>query len=171
LRGAPDGVKSRNSSTSRLIPTQNFERRASPSTDPASAPALARHGAEWAGDENAAARAAAQAFNLACACFGLGRCLNDIEKSRVVLTMERVAIGLVREEAMAAVTALAGKVEFSRAKSDNTVSVVHQSAGKTADARGEFLQAARKCADRTRKRSADVTEAARAVATARWARS
>ena len=85
--------------------------------------------------------------------------------------MERIAIGFVREELMAAVTALAGKVEFSRAKSDNTVSVVHQSDGKTADARGQLLQAARKCEDRTRKRSADVIEDARAVATARWARS
>ena len=164
-------MKSRNGSTSRLIPTQSFERRASSSTDPASRPAFARYGAEWAGDESAATRAAAQAFNPARACFGLGRCLNDIETSRVVLAMERVAMGFVREEWMAAVTALAGKVEFRRAKSDNPVSVVHQSAGKTADARGQLLQAARKCSDRTRKRSDDVIEDARAVATARWARS
>jgi hypothetical protein len=36
-------------------------------------------GEEWADDENAATRAEAQAFKRACACFGLGRYLYDLE--------------------------------------------------------------------------------------------
>jgi len=37
-------------------------------------------GEEWADDENAATRAEAQAFKRACACFGLGRYLYDLDK-------------------------------------------------------------------------------------------
>lgn len=37
-------------------------------------------GEEWADDENSATRAEAQAFKRACACFGLGRYLYDLEK-------------------------------------------------------------------------------------------
>jgi hypothetical protein len=37
-------------------------------------------GEEWADDENAATRAEAQAFKRACACFGLGRYLYDLNK-------------------------------------------------------------------------------------------
>lgn len=37
-------------------------------------------GEEWADDENAATRAEAQAFKRACACFGLGRYLYDLER-------------------------------------------------------------------------------------------
>ena len=37
-------------------------------------------GEEWADDENAATRAEAQSFKRACACFGLGRYLYDVEK-------------------------------------------------------------------------------------------
>src|SRR6266436_3485368 len=36
-------------------------------------------GEEWADDENAATRAEAQAFKRACACFGLGRYLYDLD--------------------------------------------------------------------------------------------
>jgi hypothetical protein len=42
-------------------------------------------GEEWADDENAATRAEAQAFKRACACFGLGRYLYDLEKMWVDL--------------------------------------------------------------------------------------
>lgn len=38
-------------------------------------------GEEWADDENAATRAEAQAFKRACACFGLGRYLYDLDKA------------------------------------------------------------------------------------------
>ncbi|MFN9431735.1 MAG: hypothetical protein ACK6DX_16520, partial [Acidobacteriota bacterium] len=48
----------------------------------------------------------------------------------------------------------------SRAKSGMPEPAANQSAGKIADARGRLLQAARKCADRTRKRLADVIEEA-----------
>ena len=37
-------------------------------------------GEEWADDENSATRAEAQAFKRACACFGLGRYLYDLDK-------------------------------------------------------------------------------------------
>ncbi len=37
-------------------------------------------GEEWADDQNAATRAEAQAFKRACACFGLGRYLYDLDK-------------------------------------------------------------------------------------------
>lgn len=37
-------------------------------------------GEEWADDENAATRAEAQAFKRACACFGLGRYLYDLDR-------------------------------------------------------------------------------------------
>lgn len=37
-------------------------------------------GEEWADDENAATRAEAQSFKRACACFGLGRYLYDLDK-------------------------------------------------------------------------------------------
>ena len=36
-------------------------------------------GEEWADDQNAATRAEAQAFKRACACFGLGRYLYDLD--------------------------------------------------------------------------------------------
>lgn len=42
-------------------------------------------GEEWADDENAATRAEAQAFKRACACFGLGRYLYDLDKAWVDL--------------------------------------------------------------------------------------
>jgi hypothetical protein len=42
-------------------------------------------GEEWADDENAATRAEAQAFKRACACFGLGRYLYDLDKTWVDL--------------------------------------------------------------------------------------
>src|SRR5262245_25280592 len=42
-------------------------------------------GEEWADDENAATRAEAQAFQRACACFGLGRYLYDLDKTWVDL--------------------------------------------------------------------------------------
>jgi hypothetical protein len=38
-------------------------------------------GEEWADDENSATRAEAQAFKRACACFGLGRYLYDLDKA------------------------------------------------------------------------------------------
>jgi hypothetical protein len=38
-------------------------------------------GEEWADDQNAATRAEAQAFKRACACFGLGRYLYDLERT------------------------------------------------------------------------------------------
>ena len=42
-------------------------------------------GEEWADDENAATRAEAQAFKRACACFGLGRYLYDLDKTWIDL--------------------------------------------------------------------------------------
>jgi hypothetical protein len=42
-------------------------------------------GEEWADDENAATRAEAQAFKRACACFGLGRYLYDLDATWVDL--------------------------------------------------------------------------------------
>ena len=42
-------------------------------------------GEEWADDENAATRSEAQAFKRACACFGLGRYLYDLETTWVDL--------------------------------------------------------------------------------------
>ncbi len=275
---------------------QNFERRASNDKSQTAVAAkvvvvsrvtihgLGTHtgvGEEWADDENAATRAEAQAFKRACACFGLGRYLYDLEKIWVDLDQSNrpgyvptlpdwalprshqpkrqspppaanprpVSNGaprnsLVRDEAMVAVTALADKVGFSlaqstlqayggttdlkrlgnakvaivldkltdlsrgverllaarkalgeeqygalchelnlpsdaiddipdrdalrsllekvesRAKSGSHAPAANQSAGKIADARGRLLQAARKCADRTRKRLAVVIEEA-----------
>ena len=275
---------------------QNFERRASNDKSQTAVAAkvvvvsrvtihgLGTHtgvGEEWADDENAATRAEAQAFKRACACFGLGRYLYDLEKIWVDLdqsnrpgyvpTLPDWALprshqprrqspppavntrqttsgaprnSLVRDEAMATVTALADKVGFSlaqstfqayggttdlkrlgnakvaivldkltdlsrgverllaarkalgeeqygalchelnlpsdaiddipdrdtlrsllekvesRAKSGIPEPAANQTAGKIADARGRLLQAARKCADRTRKRLADVIEEA-----------
>jgi hypothetical protein len=74
---------------------QNFERRAASDKTQTSVAAkvvvvsrvtihgLGTHtgvGEEWADDENAATRAEAQAFKRACACFGLGRYLYDLDK-------------------------------------------------------------------------------------------
>ena len=74
---------------------QNFERRAPGDKTQTSVSAkvvvvssvtihgLGSHtgiGEEWADDENAATRAEAQAFKRACACFGLGRYLYDLDK-------------------------------------------------------------------------------------------
>lgn len=42
-------------------------------------------GEEWADDENVATRAEAQAFKRACACFGLGRYLYDLDKTWIDL--------------------------------------------------------------------------------------
>ncbi len=42
-------------------------------------------GEEWADDENGATRAEAQAFKRACACFGLGRYLYDLDKTWIDL--------------------------------------------------------------------------------------
>ena len=238
-------------------------------------------GEEWADDENAATRAEAQAFKRACACFGLGRYLYDLDKTWVDLdqsnrptytpSLPEWALpasrqpqqrapapvprpssagngaprnGLVRDEALAAVTTLCDKVGFSLAQStlqkyggttdlkrlgyakltlvmdkltdlsrgiervvagraalgDAAYSVLcremnlasdsiddipdrdtlrvlverveeqarskaptaatNSASGRIAEARGRFLQAARKHADRTRKRLADVIEQA-----------
>lgn len=111
-------------------------------------------GEEWADDENAATRAEAQAFKRACACFGLGRYLYDLDKTWVDLdqsnrpaytpSLPEWALpashrpqqrgsapapktpttgtgaprnGLVRDEALAAITTLCDKVGFSLAQS------------------------------------------------------
>ncbi|MBV6522886.1 MAG: hypothetical protein MNPFHGCM_03036 [Gemmatimonadaceae bacterium] len=109
-------------------------------------------GEEWADDENAATRAEAQAFKRACACFGLGRYLYDLDKTWVDLdqsnrpaytpSLPEWALpasrrpqqrapapkpassgtaaqrsGLVRDEALAAITTLGDKVGFSLAQS------------------------------------------------------
>lgn len=103
-------------------------------------------GEEWADDENAATRAEAQAFKRACACFGLGRYLYDLDKTWVDLDQSnRPAYtpslpdwalpasrqpqqraptgngaprnGLVRGEALAAITTLCDKVGFSLTQS------------------------------------------------------
>lgn len=103
-------------------------------------------GEEWADDENAATRAEAQAFKRACACFGLGRYLYDLDKTWVDLDQssrpaytpslpewalpasrqpqQRASSanaaprnGLVRDEALAAITTLCDKVGFSLAQS------------------------------------------------------
>src|SRR6266566_8320593 len=73
---------------------QNFERRAHGEKNRTAAAAkvvvvskvtlhgLGSHtgvGEEWADDQNAATRAEAQAFKRACACFGLGRYLYDLD--------------------------------------------------------------------------------------------
>jgi len=74
---------------------QNFERKSSSDKTPTAISAkvvvvsrvtihqLGTHtgvGEEWADDENAATRAEAQSFKRACACFGLGRYLYDVDK-------------------------------------------------------------------------------------------
>ncbi len=111
-------------------------------------------GEEWADDENAATRAEAQAFKRACACFGLGRYLYDLDKTWVDLdqssrpaytpSLPEWALpasrqpqqrapapapkpssagkgaprnGLVRDEALAAITTLCDKVGFSLSQS------------------------------------------------------
>jgi hypothetical protein len=111
-------------------------------------------GEEWADDENAATRAEAQAFKRACACFGLGRYLYDLDKTWVDLdqsnrpaytpSLPEWALpasrqpqqraptqapktsssgnsaprnGLVRDEALATITTLCEKVGFSLAQS------------------------------------------------------
>ena len=111
-------------------------------------------GEEWADDENAATRAEAQAFKRACACFGLGRYLYDLDKTWVDLDQSNRPTytpslpdwalpasrqpqqrapaptpkpsssgngaprsGLVRDEALAAITTLCNKVGFSLAQS------------------------------------------------------
>ncbi len=103
-------------------------------------------GEEWADDENSATRAEAQAFKRACACFGLGRYLYDLDKVWEDLdqygrpartpnlpdwavpgrTKPRPAprdrdvaqprSGLIRTEVLAQVKQLAGTVGFSLAK-------------------------------------------------------
>jgi len=148
---------------------QNFERRTASDKSPSAVAAkvvvvsrvtihgLGTHtgvGEEWADDENAATRAEAQAFKRACACFGLGRYLYDLDKTWVDLDQsnrpaytpslpewalpasrqpqQRLPApapkpsstgngaprsGLVRDEALAAITALCDKVGFSLAQS------------------------------------------------------
>jgi hypothetical protein len=79
---------------------QNFERRAPGDTTQTAIAAkvvvvsmvtihgLGSHtgvGEEWADDQNAATRAEAQAFKRACACFGLGRYLYNLERTWVDL--------------------------------------------------------------------------------------
>ena len=267
---------------------QNFERRAANDKSQSAVAAkvvvvsrvtihgLGTHtgvGEEWADDENAATRAEAQAFKRACACFGLGRYLYDLEKTWVDLdqsnrpgytpSLPEWALpassqphkhapsgnaaprnGLVRDEALAAITTLCDKVGFSlaqstlqkyggttdlkrlgyakltlvmdkltdlsrgierlvagravlgdaaysalcremnlasdsiddipdrdtlrvlverveeQARSKAPTAATHPASGRIAEARGRLLQAARKHADRTRKRLADVIEQA-----------
>jgi hypothetical protein len=238
-------------------------------------------GEEWADDENAATRAEAQAFKRACACFGLGRYLYDLDKTWVDLdqsnrpaympSLPEWALptsgrpqqrgptpapkpspagkgaprnGLVRDEALAAITTLCDTVGFSlsqstlqkyggttdlkrlgyakltlvmdkltdlsrgierlvagkaalgdaaysalcremnlasnsiddipdrdtlrvlverveeQARSKAPATTTNSASGRIAEARGRLLQAARKHADRTRKRLADVIEQA-----------
>jgi hypothetical protein len=50
-------------------------------------------GEEWADDQNAATRAEAQAFKRACACFGLGRYLYDLDIVRVNLDQNNRPVG------------------------------------------------------------------------------
>lgn len=274
---------------------QNFERRTSNDKSQSAVAAkvvvvsrvtihgLGTHtgvGEEWADDENAATRAEAQAFKRACACFGLGRYLYDLDKTWVDLdqsnrpaytpSLPEWALpasrqpqqrapasapkpsssgngaprnGLVRDEALAAITTLCDKVGFSlaqstlqkyggtdlkrlgyakltlvmdkltdlsrgierlvagkaalgdaaysvlcrelnlasdsiddipdrdtlrvlverveeQARSKPSTAATNQAPGRIAEARGRLLEAARKHADRTRKRLADVIEQA-----------
>jgi hypothetical protein len=87
---------------------QNFERRARGSEQPTAVAAkvvvvsqvtihgLGSHtgvGEEWADDPNAATRAEAQAFKRACACFGLGRYLYDLDTIWVDLDPNNRPVG------------------------------------------------------------------------------
>jgi len=108
-------------------------------------------GEEWAHDENAATRAEAQAFKRACACFGLGRYLYDLETVWVDLDDHNRPLQTPKlpEWAMPA----HARRDTERHATNHTQSAPTRN---IADARGHLLQAARRMADETRRRLADI---------------